>query len=123
MKKRYLTIAVLGLITLIAVMTNPTQERHKEVIKNKLNIILQDSMKDGIEKSENDLVFGLGMMFGGAVLDRIVDNLISIDNYVLFSTTKINWDGQSKNIGIGAFGNVFITKKLDEVVKEGLMNK
>jgi len=46
---------------------------------------------------------------------------MSTDNYVLFSTTKITWEGETRIIGIGAFGNVFITKELDESLNKGLL--
>lgn len=65
----------------------------------------------------------LGVMIGGVIIDGVVNNLISTDNYVLFSTTKISWEGKTLVIGIGAFGNVFLTSKLDETLKEGLLNQ
>lgn len=124
MKKSYLIFAVFGLITLVAVLTNPNQERHKEVIKNKLNVYMQKSMKENLTQSNNEWEQAgqaLGMMFGGALVDRIIDNLVSTDNYVLFSITKITSDGQTNVIGVGAFGNVFITGELEDALNEGLL--
>lgn len=124
MKKNYLVLAIVGVIVFVAILTNPNQDRHKEVIKNKLNSYLQKSMKESLTKSDNEWEQAgqaLGMMFGGALVDRIIDNLVSTDNFVLFSTTKISWEGETKIIGIGAFGNVFMTSKLDEAMNEGLL--
>ncbi len=60
------------------------------------------------------------MMLGGAVLDGFVDNVVSSDNYILFSTTKMTLDGEIKVVGIGAFGNVFISNKIDKAIEENL---
>jgi hypothetical protein len=124
MKKNYLILAIVGLVILVAILTNPNQDRHKEVIKNKLNSFMQKSINESSAKTDNEWEQAgqaLGMMLGGALVDKIIDNLISTDNYVLFSTTKISWEGETKIIGIGAFGNVFITNELDQAMNKGLL--
>lgn len=124
MKRGYLIFAVLGVLALIAMLTNPNQDRHKEVVKNKINLFMQKSMKQNLTEKDNEweqLGQAFGIMLGGALVDRIVDNFVSTDNYVLFSTTKVSWEGKTKIIGIGAFGNVFISSKLDEAINEGLL--
>lgn len=124
MKKNYLILAIVGVVILVAILTNPNQDRHKEVIKNKLNTYMQKSMKESQTKTDNEWEKAgqaLAMMFGGALVDKIIDNLVSTDNYVLFSTTKISWEGETKIIGIGAFGNVFITNELDKAMNKGLL--
>ncbi|WP_410219564.1 DUF4359 domain-containing protein [Pedobacter sp.] len=124
MKKNYLITIIIGVIALVAILTNPNQDRHKEVIKIKLSSYMQQSIKKNLTETDDkwkNAGQALGIMLGGALVDRIIDNLISTDNYVLFSTTKITWEGKTKVIGIGAFGNVFITNKLDEAMNEGLL--
>lgn len=124
MKKSYLILVIVDVIALVAILTNPNQDRHKEVIKNKLNSYMQKSIKENLTETDDkwkNAGQAIGIMLGGALIDRIIDNLISTDNYVLFSTTKISWEGKTKVIGIGAFGNVFITSKLDEALNGGLL--
>ena len=124
MKKNLISTLFLILIVLVAIFTNPGSERHKETIKSKLNIYLQKVMKDNLkEASEEEQQAGqaIGMLLGGAIIDRIIDNTLSTNNYLLFSTTKISWEGETKIIGIGAFGNVFLTGKLDEALNQGLL--
>ena len=124
MKTNYITIAIISLILLIAVLTNPDQNRHKEIIKTKLITYLQKSLdKDQAEtrdewKQANQ---ALGIMLGGIIVEKVLGNFMSIDNYVVFSTTKITWEGESRIIGIGAFGNVFLTRELDEALQNGLL--
>ncbi|HMW13752.1 MAG: DUF4359 domain-containing protein [Chitinophagaceae bacterium] len=124
MKKNQLIIVIVSVVILIAILTNPNQDRHKEVIKNKLNSYMQKSMNPEGDESENEweqVGQALGMMIGGTLVENVIDNLVSTDNYILFSTTKINWDGKSRIIGIGAFGNVYITNKLEEALDKGLL--
>lgn len=124
MKKSYVYSAIAVLIIFIAVFTNPNPERHKEAVKNKVNSYIQQSMKESMNGTENNTAQAgkaLGMMLAGAFIDKIIDNLVSTDNYVLFSTTKITWDGKTEIIGIGAFGNVYLTRKIDEAIDEGLL--
>lgn len=126
MKKNYIALFAIGLIILVAVLTNPNQDRHKEVIRAKFNSYMQKSMSEGLSETENKWKKAgqaLGMMIGGAMIDGIISSILSTDNYVIFSTTKITWEGESKVIGVGAFGNVFLTGKLDEVLNEGLLTE
>lgn len=124
MKRNLISTLVLILIVLVAIFTNPGSERHKETIKSKLNVYLQKVMKNDLkETSEEEQQAGqaIGMLLGGVIIDQIIDNTLSTNNYLLFSTTKISWEGETKIIGIGAFGNVFLTGKLDEALNQGLL--
>lgn len=124
MKKGYVALLIIGLIVLIAALTNPGPERHKEVVKTKFKEYMQKSMKDSTNVSEdesNEVGLAFGMLIGNAIIEPIVNSLISTDNYILFSTTKITWDGKTRVIGFGAFGNVFISKKIDNALDQGLL--
>ena len=121
MKKKYLILTITGIIVFVAILTNPNQDRHKEVVKNKINSYLQKSIKESNSDSQfKGATQVIGMLLGGTIIGGIVDELVSTDNYILFSTTKINLEGESKVIGIGAFGNVYVTRKLDEAMSEDL---
>ncbi len=125
MKKNYITLAVLILIILVAVLTNPDQNRHKEVVKDKLITFLQKSIKKDQTKPNDEYEEAgqaIRIMLGGMIVEKILDNFLSTDNYVVFSITKITWQGEKKIIGIGALGNVFLTKELDEALNKGLLN-
>ena len=122
MKNKHLILIFTGLILFVGVLTNPNQDRHKEAVKNKLNVFMQKSMKESLKNSDSGTEqFGsaLGLMLGGVILDRMIESMISSDNYVLFSTTKATWEGKTKIIGVGIFGNVFISDEIDKALKEG----
>jgi hypothetical protein len=124
MRKSHIALAIISLIVLVAVLTNPDQNRHKEVMKNKLITYLQKSIKKDQAKSQDEMeqaAQAIGITLSCIIVEKVLDNLMSTDNYVVFSTTKITWDGEPRIIGIGAFGNVFITKELDESLNKGLL--
>jgi hypothetical protein len=122
MKMKYVLVAVLVFLTLLAVITNPDQDRHKEVIKKNILEYLQQSM-DHSDNEWEQTGQALGMILGGAIVDKIIDNLVTTDNYVLFSISKITWNGETKVIGIGAFGNVMMTRELQDALDTGLLEK
>jgi len=126
MKRNYTVLIAIGLILLVAVLTNPNQDRHKEVLRAKFNSYMQKSMSERHTESGNEWEQAgqaLGMMLGGALIDGIISNLVTTDNYVIFSTTKMTWKGESKVIGVGVFGNVFLTNKIDKALNEGLLTE
>jgi uncharacterized protein YacL len=112
MKKNQIIIAIIGFLIVMAVLTNPNQDRHKEVLRAKLTSFMQKSMSESVSESDDEWSkagTALGLMFGGAIVDGIIANVVSTGNYLIFSTTKVTWDGNTRVIGIGAFGNVYIT--------------
>ena len=123
MKKSYIILTILGLLFLVAILTNPNQDRHKEAIKNRYMAYLQKAMKSEQSISKNEFEGAgesIGMVLGGAFADQLISNLVSSDNYILFSTTKITWDGKSNVVGVGFLGNVYLSSKLDDSLDETL---
>ncbi len=121
MKNKHIILIITGVLLIIGALTNPTQDRHKEAVKNKLNVLMQKSIKDGMKNSDSgaeQIGSALGLMLGGAILDRMIESIISSDNYVLFSTTNATWEGKTKIIGVGVFGNVFISDEIDKALNE-----
>jgi len=112
MTKNKFGIFLMGIILTISMLTNPNESRQKEILKYKLNVHLQKIL------SEND-VENQGFMFlGNLFVSGIVNNAISTDNYIVFSTTNYTYKGESKVIGLAAFGNVFLFNDLDDLKKQ-----
>lgn len=123
MRKTYLILTLLGLIVIAAAMTNPSQEEHKEAISNKISAYMQESINPNTPKEET--IWGkagraLGKVFGEALADELVDKMMIFENNLVFSKSKVIWEDEPETIAIGAFGKVFFTKKMDEVLEEGL---
>ncbi|MDR2963661.1 MAG: hypothetical protein LBU90_08555 [Bacteroidales bacterium] len=118
MKKKHIPLIIIACIILIAIFTNPNQEQHKEAVKNKVNYSMQKNMN-----GSNDGFAAFGAILSGAIAGAVVDNLVSSNNYLLFSTTVVTWQGEAKVIGVGLFGNVFLSPKFDEVLSNELLNQ
>ena len=114
-----LWIAVIALILLAAYLTNPGKELHKEQLKIKLTEVIGEAMQ---ERQDNLIVYGAWEMAGGMMIEAFTENHMSVDNYFLFSLTRLHWDGRSYIIGIGGFGQVYITKRLDKELAEKIID-
>lgn len=102
-KKRYIFI----LIILIAFVTNPSKEKHRNVIKEKVNAVMgNDNSYAGENLPEYEDV----------LLNEIIDSYINYSNYLLFSTISTGYQGETRVIGFGAFGIVYIPGKVEEML-------
>lgn len=111
MKKGYIIIIA---VIIIAVITNPDEKRHKEVLMNEIKPEMIQSLTGEKEIEKLNNLDAISFMFSATFVEKFVDNFISTDNYVLFSLTKATWEGETKTIGVGLFGNVFLLKDLDK---------
>lgn len=103
-------------------MTNPNEQMHKEAVKSKLNQLMHKVVaKESAKKKKGWAKVGeaFGMLLGNAVFDQLADAMVSSDSYLVFSTTKVTFEGKSRVIGIGCFGNVFISEEIDKVLERG----
>lgn len=123
MKNNQITIGIIILIGFVAILTNPKLQDHKEAVKTKISASIQ---KNANLKEEKDAAYDLGMSFGkllgGVLIDNIVDSIVSTDNYVLFSLTKVTWGNETKVIGLGLFGNIFFSPEINEKLEAGFLN-
>lgn len=99
--KNYLI--VIGIILFIAFFTNPKPQEHKELLINKIKPEIILSLTEG-KKVEN-LTNGdaLSLFLGSTIAKGFLDKLISVDNYLFFSITKVTWDNETRSIAIGFF--------------------
>lgn len=99
---------VLILIIFVAIFTNPSTAEHKEAVKFLMNKNIQKS----VSKSNSNDFEQLGAILGNSLAGGLIENSISRDNYLVFSITMATWNGKSKKIGYGCFGNVYISKDI-----------
>ncbi len=114
MSKTRIFALTLIVIMLSAVMTNPTPEQHEKKVKEKaLALLKQESGKDG------KAIVDMGIqLFAGTLVDQFLQNHVQVDNYYLFSLTKIRWDHKETIIGAGAFKQLWLSPKIDAKAKE-----
>lgn len=101
---------IIILFILIAFLSNPKIEEHRAALRIKLTGMVE---KDLSKNTDNIFIYGLGKSFMDSLIDEGLKN-VSSDNYILFSLTKFNFASESKIIGFGFFGKVYITEKINE---------
>lgn len=98
-KKRYLIIVIL----IVAFITNPNENKHKEAVKNKVNGIVMPIDASGYQ-TENPYI------------EQLIATHVSSSDYLFFSTTEATWNNQTITIGFGIFSNVFLSKMINEII-------
>lgn len=111
MNKGFLIIIA---VLIVAAITNPDEARHKEVLMNKIKPEMIQAFMDEKEIEKLNNLDAISFMFGTTVVQKFVDNIVSTDNYIVFSLMKATWDGETKIIGVGLFGNVLLLKDLEK---------
>lgn len=123
MKRTLIAIAILAVL---GGVTNPSPERHKDEVKVKLNQLIHDKLRDEVKTEESESQWGnagkaIGTAITNALVNGVVEGVVTTDNYLVFSLTRAHWDGEDHLIGVGAFGNVFLTKEIDRAFEEGII--
>ena len=112
-KTRIFAITMLILIG-AAIFTNPKKEEFDSIVKNKATELVKKELN-----YEHQDALELGMtLFGNKMVDDFVEKNVIVDNYYLFSTVSINWQGQKTPIGGGVFKTIWLSPKIDEKADE-----
>lgn len=89
---------VIVAILMIATLTNPSNEDHKQKVTEVFTTYYEKSLQENGSNTENPFS-ALGNLLGKSLINTIVENSIKRDNYIIFSVTKIAYDGEEKSIG------------------------
>jgi hypothetical protein len=107
--------AVVVLLLLIMIFTCPSKKDHEEAIQEKISLAIDKSA------GQSDDIFSQGIsilskLFARQLSGPILDNVLQYHNYVLFSTTTIEWEGKTHKASYGLFGHIFTVDE-DDIVK------
>lgn len=122
MKTSHWVIIITGFLTLALMATNPSIEDHREGVKK----MYKEKLADLNKEKKDDLAAQIGTGIGLLIGDGFIDKIVSRDNYLLFSLTKVSVTDKTKHIGIGILGNVFIQdyeKINSEIGGDGFIDK
>lgn len=93
---------VIGFLALILISTNPSISDHRQIIVDELEEkLLNESGSHNHSKK-------IGQKIGEGLGPVIIERAISRDNYLFFSITKLKYNAETKNIGFGILGNVWV---------------
>lgn len=111
-------LIILAALTGIAIVTCPDTNAHKAALANVVATAVSEEV-NGTDSAydDNDVV---GKMFRQIsdswtqkVIETAVDNLIHVDNHIVFSTGKVRLAGKEHTVSVGVFGHVFTVDKDD----------
>ena len=110
---------LLTLVALVAVMivTCPKTEQHKEVLSTVITTTVNDAVNDNDNLTGNTFIDNafktVSNAFAGKVIETAVDNLVTVDNYVVCSLGKVHYDGKDHIVSLGVFGHIFTVDEDD----------
>ena len=114
-----LLVLLLSFVVLIATMiiTCPKAEQHKEV----LSTVITATVNDAVNESDNitgnaylDNAFKtISNAFAGKVIQAAVNELVTVDNYVVCSLGKVRYEGKAHVVSVGVFGHIFTVDEDD----------
>ncbi|MEN9445355.1 MAG: hypothetical protein RIS47_2246 [Bacteroidota bacterium] len=113
------TIAAVLILFIIAAITNPSLETHKTLLKEKLYKKMEDERQKAIQAYQGNMwtesISDFGMTLGKQFTNRIVDQLVYVDNFFFFSITKIDLADSDIIIGVGFFGTVMFFSNFNDI--------
>ena len=119
MKKFLVFILFLAVIVVGLVFTCPTKQQHVDAVMNEVNGLMSDAASDvGLD---TDSGWGMaGKMAIGSLAQNYLESQLYYNNYFVFSTCQITFNGKTSTTSVGVFNHVFTTDK--EKMKEKLFS-
>ncbi len=102
------SIFFLGFIYLIAYITNPSSNRIKKDVENRMRTALQKPLQENFKNEENyDKEYGVfNNTFTENEVHRIINNEIQLQNLKIFTLIKTTHNNEDRVIGIAMFAYV-----------------
>ena len=107
-----MSFVLLFILLLAAFLTNPRRETHLQELQVKLTEAIDASMSE--RQNDDPVTYNAWKLGGKQMVGLFTKNYASVDNYYVFSLTRLRWENESYVVGIGAFGNVWITGRIDK---------
>ena len=119
MKKFLVFILFSAVIVVGLVFTCPTKQQHVDAVMNEVNGLMSDAASDvGLD---TDSGWGMvGKMAIGSLAQNYLESQLYYNNYFVFSTCQITFNGKTSTTSVGIFNHVFTTDK--EKMKEKLFS-
>ena len=105
------TLIVLVAFIIVLILTCPKPEQHKDVLSDVITNTVNDAVNDTTNTTGNELVDNafrsVSNAFAGKVIRSAVDNLVTVDNHIIYSTGKVHYAGQNHTVSVGLLGHIF----------------
>lgn len=108
-------LAVAAVAFFILLMTCPGADKHREAVSREVSEAVA-SASDELDTG-NAALDMLGGMFGSVITTQIVDamvgQMVSVDDYFIFSIGKLHYGAEEKTVSFGILGHVFTFDSAD----------
>ncbi|MEZ7682339.1 GYF domain-containing protein [Prevotella histicola] len=117
---------LIALIALVAVLiiTCPKPEQHKDALSGVITKTVNDAVNDSTNTTGDEFIDNafrsISNAFAGKVIKTAVDNLVTVDNHIIYSTGKVNYGGKDHIVSLGLLGHIFTVDEddLQEAAKQ-----
>lgn len=118
MSKILVTLIILAAIVGLAVATCPDSNAHKAALANVIATAVSEEVNgtdstDTYDDTVEKMFRQISDTWTQRVIETAVDNLIHVDNHIVFSTGKVRYLGKEHTVSVGVFGHVFTIDKDD----------
>ena len=117
MKKILVLFLFVG-IALVAVITCPQKDAHKDALMKIVETAIDAELTKGAETETEKGFAMIGSLLGSGLAEIVLDKKLRIDNYFVCSIGRIRFEGEENIVSVGIFNHVF-TKDEDDF-KDGL---
>ena len=100
-----ISLLVLIGILIAAVLTCPKKEQHVEVLTERVSFLFSDSA--GAENNANIL----RAVVSSALAKPIISTYLVVEDHVLFSVGRFEYQGEDNVVSFGAFGHIFTASR------------
>jgi hypothetical protein len=126
---KYVVVLIISVVVLgVLIVSNPNTQDHRKAVKAKIiKIVEKEFSMTTVESNDSNTLLGkYGSLIGTSTVSNFVDDLVrdnvNCKNYLLFSLTSIEYNGENSLIGFGILGSVFVGSGFDKDVYQ-LKNK
>jgi hypothetical protein len=109
-----------GIIFLVLYATNPKLPEHHSSVNRIINSEMNSNKP---ENQETNIITGILTAFGDDLIRSLAAEMISIDDYLIFSITILELEGERHSIGIGILGNVYVFEQADSEIRRLIREK
>jgi len=114
--KKYLIGAILLVLVIAMVKTVPDKKAHKKAMMEAVKEYVDEEAK---ERGLGDNVLtDLGKGILNKTIEVALNSKLEVNNYLLFNTTSVEMDDESKTLSLGILGHVFTFDK--EMLRDAL---
>lgn len=129
MSKKLISIIIFIAVILVAIVTCPNKQAHKDAVAEKMNSAIKAILlNDSTNNSKGDLERGfaaLGTLIAQKVFEATIESNLQVNNYFIFSTSSLESGEEKNTLSVGFFGHVFTTfdeKDIEENLNEQMKN-